>query len=172
MDLAASSGFVAEPAESSIYHRSPRSPKEKFLDAHMIQKILVSGLSLFAAVMVSYGLALSRNFSITQAQTIAFSAWIIGHIILAFVSRSEKEPLYALGIFSNKAINIWAISAMAFLLVVTQIPTLGTQLKLQNVTLVQLGLVFVISLCAIFWREIVKIALYKNGHNQSMANVV
>lgn len=161
MDLAASSGFVAEPAESTIYRRSPRNPKEQLLDIKMMKNIGLSGVCLFIAVMVSYGYALSQHLPLAQAQTIAFSAWIIGHVILAFVSRSEKETLYTLGIFTNKAINIWAILAIGFLLVVTQIPVLGAQLKLQNVTLTQLGLVFIISLCAIFWREIIKVLRYQ-----------
>ncbi|MHB8280716.1 MAG: cation-translocating P-type ATPase, partial [Candidatus Humimicrobiaceae bacterium] len=161
MDLAASSGFVAEPAETTIYHRPPRNPKEKFLDTKMMKNIAISGVSLFVAVMVPYFYALSRHVPIAQAQTMAFSAWIIGHIFMAFVFRSEKEPLYALGIFSNKAINIWAICALVFLLIVTQISALGGHLKLQPITLAQLGLVFIISFCAIFWREIVKIVLYK-----------
>ncbi len=163
MDLAASSGFVAEPAESTIYHRSPRSPKEKFLDTKMLKNIGISGVSLFVAVMASYSIALSQHLPLAQAQTVAFSAWIIGHIFMAFVSRSEKEPLYALGIFSNKAINIWATTAITLLLTVTQIPVLGSYLKLQSISLSQLGLVAIIAFIAIFWREIVKVALYKNS---------
>ena len=161
MDLAASSGFVAEPAEKTIYQRSPRSPKEKFLDAKMLKNIALSGASLFLAVMIPYGYALRQGWPLAQVQTIAFSAWIIGHILMAFVSRSEKEPLSSLGIFSNKAINLWAFCAFAFLLLVTQIPGLGTPLKLQLVSLARLGLIFLVSFLAMFWREIVKLLSYK-----------
>jgi len=161
MDLAASSGFVAEPAEKTIYQRSPRHQKEKFLNAKMLKNIALSGVSLFVAVMIPYGYALRQGLPLVQAQTIAFSAWIIGHILLAFVSRSEHEPLSSLGIFSNKAINLWAFSAFAFLLLATQIPALGTRLKLHPVSIAQLGLIFLVSFLAIFWREIVKLLSYK-----------
>lgn len=157
MDLAASSGFVAEPAEKSIYRRPPRDPKEKFIDAGVLKNIAVSGLSLFAAVMIPYGYALSKGWPHIQAQTIAFSAWIIGHILLAFVSRSEKEPLFSLGVFSNKAIDLWAVFAVAFLLLVTRVPALSTPLKLQPIPLAQLGLVFLTCLIVIFWREVPKL---------------
>jgi Ca2+-transporting ATPase len=157
MDLAASSGFVAEPAERSIYRRPPRDPKEKFIDAGVLKNIAVSGLSLFAAVMIPYGYALSHGWPQAQAQTIAFSAWIIGHILLAFVSRSAKEPLFSLGVFSNKAIDLWAVIAVAFLLLVTRVPALSTPLKLQPIPLGQLGLVFLTSLIVIFWREVPKL---------------
>ncbi len=157
MDLAASSGFVAEPAEKTIYRRPPRDPKEKFIDAGMLRNIAVSGVSLFAAVMIPYGYALSKGWPHVQAQTIAFSAWIIGHILLAFVSRSEKEPLSSLGVFSNKAIDLWAVFAFAFLLLVTRVPALSTPLKLQPIPLAQLGLVFLTCFIVIFWREIPKL---------------
>jgi len=156
MDLAASAGFVAEPAEKAIFRRPPRDPKQKFLDPAMLKNIAVSGASLFVAVMVPYGYALAKGWPSVRAQTLAFSAWIIGHIFLAFVSRSWKEPLYSLGVFSNKAIDLWAFSALAFLLLVTQVPGLAAPLRLQPISLAQLGLVALIAAAAIFWREIVK----------------
>ena len=162
MDLAASSGFVAEPAEKNIYSRMPENSKENFINARMLKNIAFSGISLFLAVMISYFYSLSQNIPIAQAQTIAFSAWVIGHIILAFVSRSEKEPLYRIGLFSNKIINIWAICALAFLLIVTQITILGSYIKLQSISLIQLTLVFIVAFCAISWKELIKIATYKN----------
>ncbi|HSA95256.1 MAG TPA: cation-transporting P-type ATPase, partial [Acidobacteriota bacterium] len=76
MDLAASAGFVAEPAERTIYRRPPRDPKEKFLNAPTLKRIAVSGLSLFAAVMIPYGYALAKGWPAIEAQTLAFSAWI------------------------------------------------------------------------------------------------
>jgi Ca2+-transporting ATPase len=107
--------------------------------------------------MIPYGYALSHGWPQAQAQTIAFSAWIIGHILLAFVSRSAKEPLFSLGVFSNKAIDLWAVIAVAFLLLVTRVPALSTPLKLQPIPLGQLGLVFLTSLIVIFWREVPKL---------------
>jgi Ca2+-transporting ATPase len=159
MDLAASAGFVSEPAERSIYSRKPRNPKAKFPDSRMIIEIAVSAASLFAAVMISYFYASWQNLSVIETQTFAFSAWIMGHIILAFVSRSEKEPLLTLGPFSNRVMDIWAVLAFSFLLVAVSVPSLGSQLKLSTLTPTQFGLIFIIAFFAIFWREIAKFLL-------------
>ena len=161
MDLAASAGFVGEPAERTIYRRPARDPKEKFLSGPVLRRIAVSGLSLFAAVMVPYGYALAKGWPALKAQTIAFSAWIIGHILLAFVSRSEREPLWSLGPFSNRAIDIWAVAAAAFLLLATQVPAVSGPLKLQRISLGDLGLVALAAFALIFWREAVKIVSYR-----------
>jgi len=163
MDLAASAGFVTEPAERMIYNRKPRNSKAKLPDSKMIIEIAVSAASLFAAVMLAYFYAVWKNLPVTETQTFAFSAWIMGHIILAFVSRSEKEPLYILGPLSNKVMDVWAILAFSFLLVAVSMPSVGLQLKLSTLTASQLGLIFAFALITIVWREIVKLLVFRQN---------
>jgi Ca2+-transporting ATPase len=161
MDLAASAGFISEPAEKTIYKRPPRDPREKFIDSKMLKGIAVSGASLFIAVMISYLYARWLGLSLIQAQTFAFSAWIIGHIVLAFVSRSEKEPLYKLGFFSNRAMVVWAVAALSFLVVLVGVPGVGGYFKLETLTVYQFGLIFAISFLIIFLQEIKKLISFK-----------
>jgi Ca2+-transporting ATPase len=87
----------------------------------------------------------------------------MGHIILAFVSRSEKEPLYILGPLSNKVMDVWAILAFSFLLVAVSMPSVGLQLKLSTLTASQLGLIFAFALITIVWREIVKLLVFRQN---------
>ena len=161
MDLAASAGFVTEPSEKTIYGRKPRGSKARFPDSRMIVDIAVSGASLFAAVMLAYFYARWQNFSDIQTQTFAFSAWMMGHIILAFVSRSENEPLYILGPVSNKVMDLWAILAFSFLFIAVGVPAVGVQLRVTTLTVDQLGLIFAFALIPIIWREIGKLIFYK-----------
>lgn len=158
MDLAASAGFIAEPAEATIYKRSPRDVKKRFLDRSMLTSIGISGATLVVAVTVPYFYALWQSYPAEQAQTIAFAAWMIGHVLLAFVSRSENESLLTLGVFTNKVINIWAVAAVGFLLLATNVPFIGAQLKLAGISLANIAIVFAVAFVAIFWREISKTA--------------
>ncbi len=48
MDLMASTTFVLEPAERTIYTRPPRNAKQDLFDVNMMKGIAVSGISLFA----------------------------------------------------------------------------------------------------------------------------
>jgi Ca2+-transporting ATPase len=161
MDLAASAGFVTEPAEKTIYSRRPRNPKERFPDARMIREIAISAASLFAVVMLAYFYAQWQGLSQIEVQTFAFSAWIMGHVILAFVSRSDNEPLYVLGPVSNRVMDVWAVLAFSFLLIAVTVPSVGLQLKLSTLAASQLGLILVFALVAIGWREIAKLVLFK-----------
>jgi len=157
MDLAASAGFVAEPEEKNIYERPPRNPKEKFLNWSMVKGIIVSGLSLFVAVAITYFYGRSKNFSQEQTQTLAFVTWIIAHLFLAFISRSEKESLFRLGLWTNKIMNLWAFAVLIFLLFVMQIPTLGYYFKLTPLSFSHFLLILIVAFVAIFWQEFRKI---------------
>jgi Ca2+-transporting ATPase len=161
MDLAASVGFVVEPAEKTIYTRPPRNPRERFLNPKMVKGIALSGLSLFAAVTLSYFYALGQHLPLVQAQTFAFTAWIIGHIFLAFVSRSDKEPLFELGFFTNKAMALWAAASFAFLLIIIAVPAAGTRFKIASLAVGQIGLILIICALTIFWQEARKVWLYR-----------
>jgi len=177
MDLAASAGFVSEPAEKTIYSRKPRDPKAKFPDSRMTRDMAISAASLFTVVMLVYFYAwwqnpLSQNLSSTEIeriqtliQTFAFSAWIMGHIILAFVTRSEEEPLYVLGPLSNRIMDLWAVLAFGFLFIAVTVASVATQLKLSTLTATELGIVFGFALI-IVWREIVKLITYKPNLKQ------
>lgn len=160
MDLAASAAFVSEPPEKAIYSRPPKSPKTRLLGSKTIARITVSGLSLFAAVSISYMYARWQNLSLAQTQTYAFAAWIMGHVILAFVSRSEGEPLYKLGFLSNRVMDAWAFASFAFLFIGIFVPIVTIQLRLSSISVVEIGLVFVICFLVIAWQELGKILMF------------
>ncbi|OSS41475.1 Lead, cadmium, zinc and mercury transporting ATPase Copper-translocating P-type ATPase [Desulfurella amilsii] len=138
MDLAASAGFVAEPKERNIYSRPPRNPKESIINNRVIKDILIKGTVLFIAVISVYFYARSQNLSLVQSQTFAFSAWIFGHIVLAFISRSDKESIFSLGMFTNKIINLWALTAITFLVLGIYLPFLKERFNLFSISFTQL----------------------------------
>jgi len=142
MDLAASTGFVSEPAERNIYERPPRSPKEKVLSRTVVENIMLKGVLLFAGVTAVYLISRQSGMSLAESQTLAFSSWISGHVFLAFFSRSDKEPLLSIGILSNRIIDLWAVVAFAFLLAGIYVEPMIRSLALAFVAPQFLGLVF------------------------------
>jgi P-type Ca2+ transporter type 2C len=161
MDLAASAGFVAEPAEKNIFTRPPRNPKEKFINAKFLKNLSLASLSLFITVTATYLIALDLKLPLAQAQTMAFIAWLIGHIFLAFTSRSDDETIISLKPFSNKLMNLWALATFVFLFILMLIPQLGSYFKLTPISAALFFIPLVISIVAIFWRELLKIVKLK-----------
>ena len=156
MDLAASSGFVAEGFESDLMTRPPRDPAAKFLDRGTLTGIFASALSLFVAVSFCYLTAYYRSGNLVYAQTVAFSAWIVSHILLAFVRRSEKEPLLKRGLFSNRVMVLWAFSAVGLLLAVVYVPFLQGLVKVTALGWLDWATVILASFVATIWIEVAK----------------
>ena len=156
MDLAASAGFVAEPAEQNIFSRPPHDPKENIFNNRVIANILFKGGFLFAAVTAVYLAAHYSGLGLKASQTLAFTAWIFGHIALAFVSRSDKESVFSMGVFGNKVINLWAVSAISLLVLGIYLPFLKDKINLYSVSVFQLVAAAVASVCVIYLLEIRK----------------
>ncbi|HXW98530.1 MAG TPA: cation-transporting P-type ATPase [Methanomicrobiales archaeon] len=169
MDLGASASFVAEPAEPSIDRRPPRDPRVPFLDAGMVAGIALGGFALWLAVFAPYVFSLYAGISPDLARTYAFSAWMIGHVLLALFSRSARDPLYRIGLFTNRALLLWMAGALGFLAVILLVPAAGQHL---NVVPVSAGaaatLVVFVFLCMAGF-EVMKIARsVRGGHALGM----
>jgi len=137
MDLAASAGFVSEPQEKDIYSRLPGNPKLPIFNKELVKDIFLKGVSLFLAVEIFYFWTLSQKLNLKEIQTFAFSAWMVGHIVLAFVSRSDKETLISQGPFTNRVINLWAILAFGFLILGIYLPVFRERFNLAPIGILQ-----------------------------------
>jgi len=164
MDLAASAGFVAEPKEKNIFVRPPRNPKEDIINDSVIKDILTKGTVLFVAVTSVYLYARSQNLSLLETQTFAFAAWIFGHIVLAFISRSDRESIFSQGIFTNRVINLWALAAIAFLILGIYLPFLSDQFNLVAIDLTRLTSIAIFTLLVVGLLEIRKTVRSANNY--------
>ena len=134
MDLAASAGFVAEPAEADIAFRPPPRTTAPFLDRNAVMRILSKGTALFLAVMAAYTWATQQGLASGAVQTCAFTSWMIGHVALAFISRKDREPVIRHDLFSNRVMNVWALAAMAFLLLAVYVPPIRAALRFAEIS--------------------------------------
>jgi len=134
MDLAAAAGFVAEPAEADITLRPPRRTAVPLLDRTAVMSILSKSAALFLAVMAAYAWATWQGLSTGAVQTCAFTSWMIGHVALAFISRRDREPVMRHGLFSNPVMNVWALAAIAFLLLAVYVPPIRGALRFAEIT--------------------------------------
>ena len=41
---------------------------------------------------------------------------MVGHVALAFISRSDRDPIVRVGVFTNRVMNLWAVAAISFVL--------------------------------------------------------
>src|SRR5205823_9540889 len=167
MDLAASVTFANEPAETDVMFEPPRNPKARFIDGPMAGSIFSAGAGLFAAVSVAYLVTwYTSGGDLLRAQTVAFVSWLLGHVFLAINLRSEREPLFPLGFFSNWLMILWAVAAIAFVLIATLVP--GVQYILRTTTLSSQDwlLVLIATVIGTFWIEIRKVIFWRGNPQQ------
>lgn len=134
MDLGASVTFVAEPAEEDVMARPPRDPKRPFMDRGLQLGIFGGGLALGAAVLVPYLVVWRNGEDAARAQTAAFAAWMIGHIVLAAHMRAERQPILRTNPFANRPFLIWAAAALALPVLALAVPFLAARLHLVPLT--------------------------------------
>lgn len=154
MDLAASAGFIGEPAEPDIRTRKPSQAQARILDAPQVRDIFLKGAFLFAAVMGAYWYANAAGLDAASQRSLAFTAWMVGHVALAFVSRSDRVPLAKVGLLSNRVVDVWALATVVFLSVGLYVPVVGPQLRLVPLPV---GLVFVHAVAVIAWMALLEV---------------
>ncbi len=163
MDLSASTSFVVEPGESDLLKQKPRGPSEKFMNRKMISGIFTGSLTLIAVVLFVYFFSWFTTGDLGAAQTYAFVAWLFCHILLAMNMRTSRVPLSRVGYFSSKAMNIWMIGVIVFLIIILNVAFFIEYLKLSEVDLLPIFGIVLLSFAATYWIELRKILRIKNG---------
>jgi Ca2+-transporting ATPase len=93
---------------------------------------------------------------------VAFFSWLVGHVLLAFNMRSDRQPLFQLGLTSNRMMLIWAGVVALFLILVSLIPGAQHLLRVTSLSAMQWGLIMAATIIGTFWLEIKKILTYRN----------
>jgi len=158
MDLAASTSFVVEPAESDVLKRKPRNSKESFMNKSMNFGIFSGGVTLAITVLAVYLYTWFSSGDITVSQTYAFIIWLFGHVALAFNMRTNNVPLTKTGIFSSRAFNIWMAGVIAFLVIVLNVPVLRQYLQLISIGIMPVLCLALTAVIATSWIEIRKLS--------------
>jgi len=160
MDLMAAASFVAEKPEADLLDQKPRDPKARFMDRAMIGSIVTSSLGLFAAVTVVYLFTWHGTQDQITSQTVAFFAWLMGHVLLAFNMRSERQPILQLGLGSNRMMLIWVGAVAVFLILISLIPGARQLMKITTLTVAQWGMIIGATFIGTFWLELRKLVTY------------
>jgi len=114
-----------EKGDPDIMQRPPRPTQEPVINREMMIGIIVQAIVMTSAVLAAflYGL---RRFpeNLAGAQTLAFATLIMSELLRAFTARSERYPLFRIGILSNRWM-LWAVgSSFVLLLLVMYVPFL------------------------------------------------
>ncbi len=144
-----------EPAEADVMKRPPKHPQES---------IFSGGLGFFAIwvglLMASVALAVqawSIKTGNSHWQTMVFTVLCFTQLGNALAVRSEKESLFKIGLFSNKAMLVAIIISFELQLATIYVPYLNPVFKTQPLSLNELMFTIALSSMVFFAVEMEKL---------------
>jgi Ca2+-transporting ATPase len=117
-----------EKPERGIMHLPPRSPRENILNRAGIVTVLAIGIYMGLGTLWLFHHYLVGGYPAGLAQTVAFTGLIVMEKVNVFNFRSLREPLPAVGLFSNPWIlAAWSL-ALGLQVLAVYLPYLQTAL--------------------------------------------
>jgi Ca2+-transporting ATPase len=114
-----------EKAEPGIMEQPPRSPDEPIINRFMQFGIAVQTIAITAVTMIAYIMGINTHPDMpAYAETMAFTTLSLSELARAYTARSERVPLFKIGIFTNRFMNLAFISSALLVFLVIYTPFL------------------------------------------------
>ena len=124
-----------EENHPNVLKEKPRGKKDKLLNKEAILQIVFEGIIIALCTMCSYFMGLKYNS--LSASTMAFSTMCIARLLHGFNCR-DKQSLFQIGFFSNKASLYAFIIGFILLHIILFVPSFHSLFLIQTLSLIQL----------------------------------
>lgn len=104
--------LATDLSEPGILQRPPRDPKKPFMDARFFQRVTFVGILTSFVTLGIFAYEYLGNSDLIQARDAAFSVLVTAELLRAFGARSDTQPIWQLGFFSN--IRLFFIVSISF----------------------------------------------------------
>jgi P-type Ca2+ transporter type 2C len=110
-----------EPPEPDVMRRPPRSPDERIVTRERALRVSFYGVLNAGVSAIAFGVVYAgREENLPAARTVTFAVLAFTQLLFSFGCRSEKYPLFSLGLLTNKwLLGGIAVSALVQLMVMT-----------------------------------------------------
>ena len=137
-----------EPAESDVMKRPPRNPKESVFAHGLGYHAIWVGLLMAGIVLFVQSWAIKTGNS--HWQTMVFTVLCLTQLGHVLAIRSEKESLFKIGIFSNKAMLGAVTLSFGFQMATIYVPYLNPVFKTQPLSFNELMITIAVSSVVFF----------------------
>lgn len=155
--------LTIEPAEPDTMKRPPRDPKEHIFGRGLGVDVLWIG-GLLGLISLLVGLWAFHTDHTLAWQTMVFTTLTIAQMGNALASRSDRQTLLELGIFSNKMMLAAVLLTFFLQMAVVYVPFLQRIFGTESLTLLELGISFGASLLVLVVIDLVKLLKRKKGY--------
>ncbi|WP_243425598.1 cation-translocating P-type ATPase [Clostridium paridis] len=150
--------FEGEEAEPNIMDKPPRDPKEPLLTKMLTFKVILQGISMFAAAFIPFHYMVDLGVDVDYARSFALVVLIVSNVILVLVNRSNTQCIF--NIFKEKQSKArLLINSLALIMIflIVYIPFLNEIFRTSGLEIEMLLLAIVIGVISSIWWEVIKI---------------
>jgi Ca2+-transporting ATPase len=121
-----------EKGDPDIMDRQPRPVNEPIINGEMIVGTIVQTIAIAGSVLAAFLIGLNRfvglspEETLAHAQTMAFVTLSASELFRAYTARSERYPVFRLGLFTNKWMQWAVLSSLLVLLATVYVPGLNS----------------------------------------------
>jgi Ca2+-transporting ATPase len=124
-----------EKGDPDIMDLKPRPVEEPIINGEMVVGTLVQTVAIAGSVLAAFLIGLSRTgywstpteLALREAQTMAFVTLSASELFRAYTARSERYPLFGIGVFGNKWMQWAVLASFVVLLATVYVPGLSTE---------------------------------------------
>jgi Ca2+-transporting ATPase len=153
-----------EKGDPDIMDQKPRRVNEPIINREMVIGIAVQTVAISLVTLAAFQIGMKQSEAV--ARSMAFATLSISELLRAYTSRSERYSLWAIGVLSNKWMQLAVLTSLVILLAIIYVPALqpifGTVSLTGEHWLVMLPLILVPSVAA----EVNKWVLRKMGERE------
>lgn len=157
IDPSCSIVFEAEPAETNVMKRPPRSVKEPLFDKKVISLSILQGISVLVIVLSVYALSLYNGQGDMEARALSFTTLIIANLALILTNRSWSMTIFESLRSPNKALWYVIGGALLFLGLVLYTEPLRNLFGFSVLHINDLFICAVAGIISIVWFEVLKL---------------
>jgi len=168
IDPACSIAFEAEPDESDVMKRPPRSSQEPLFNKRTLAVSMMQGFSVLTIVLAMYLIALYRGQSVDDARALTFTTLVIANLGLIFTNRSWSRTIVTTLRSKNHALWIVTAGTLLFLSLILFIPYLRELFKFSTLHLIDIVTCLVAGIFSVIWFEILKYSMQRRKLQQSI----
>ncbi len=157
IDPACTLVFEAEPAEPDVMRRPPRAPDTPLFTMRLLLMSVLQGLSVLAAVLTMFLIALRVGQTQAEARTLAFATLVVADLALILVNRSWSHTIFETLRWPNPALWLVVGGAFTTLALVIYVPFLASLFQFATLHPNDVILCLVIGFASILWFEALKL---------------
>ncbi len=122
-DGAPALALATEKGDPDVMERKPRPKNEPIINRFMQIGIAIQTIAITSVTLAAYLLGLKLHPSQPEyAEAMAFATLTLSELGRALTARSEYYPIWKIGIFSNRYMNLAILSSIALIIGVIYIP--------------------------------------------------